>query len=529
MATVVGILDRDHWGANTDNIVVADPTTRTLTWIPRDLWCPSINHRINKAFAIGGIERLVAGLNELGFPCDQGLVLRRSATERAAMHISLEVPVKKEIHFWYPLHPTLPIHGPRKPVSFLPPSERLEGDRIHEWLGARKRLLHRSLRREGTNGKRMRRQQIFLRVLIEQNFDFSLLLADPKAVRLTGEEALRELAMIDASWRMQTFENVRQATINGMWVQLKENEPVSRDTAGADAPLLAVVVIALGAPIETVDAVRSLLEQKPPVEIVVVNTGGGGMAALLARHGIDVPVIEREERLYAGAARNIGIAATRAPYVAFLASDCRATKGWARKRLAAHRAGAAAVGCAMQNGDPHNPFAWAAHLALWSRRIPGASSGLPYGASYDRRLFEQRGYFREDLRVGEDSEFNRRLRKPPKWKGTIHTLHRNPTRFVPLIADQFRRGERAAYFKLEAWSVALPSNLSAWWRRTNRSLLASRQVSRKYRVAVWLARPLIPIAVAAYCLGVRSWQHKHKGVVSTKNPSAARVVQRETP
>ena len=113
-ATVVGILDRDHWGANTDNIVVADPTTRTLTWIPRDLWCPSINHRINKAFAVGSLQGLVEALRVLGFPCYHCLVLRRSATERAAMRISVEVPVKREIHFWYPLHPTLPIHGPRR-------------------------------------------------------------------------------------------------------------------------------------------------------------------------------------------------------------------------------------------------------------------------------------------------------------------------------------------------------------------------------------------------------------------------------
>src|SRR5262245_23107276 len=86
-------------------------------------------------------------------------------------------------------------------------------------------------------------------------------------------------------------------------------------------------------------AVKSLLKQEPLVEIVVVNSGGGGMAALLARHGIDVPVIEREEKLYAGAARNIGIRATLAPCIAFLASDCRATRGWARERLAAHRRG----------------------------------------------------------------------------------------------------------------------------------------------------------------------------------------------
>jgi glycosyltransferase involved in cell wall biosynthesis len=293
-----------------------------------------------------------------------------------------------------------------------------------------------------------------------------------------------------------------------MCVQLKENEPVSLDALDEDAPLLAVVVIALGAPVEAVDAVKSLLKQKPLVEIVVVNSGGGGMAALLARHGIDVPVIEHEEKLYAGAARNIGIRATCAPYVAFLAADCRATTGWARKRLAAHRRGHAAVGSAVANGNPDNPFAWAAHLALWSRRMPGAERGLPYGASYDRRLFEQHGYFREDLRVGEDSDFNRRLRKPPKWRGTIHTLHRNPTRFLPLISDQFHRGERAACSKLELWSTNLPCDLRAWWQRTHRALLESRHVSGNHRGAVWLARPLIPIAVAAYCLGARSWQRR---------------------
>ena len=83
-----------------------------------------------------------------------------------------------------------------------------------------------------------------------------------------------------------------------------------------------MVVLVVGASELAVDAVRSLLTQDPPVEILVVNSGGGGMAARLAAHGLDVPVIEREERLFVGGARNIGIEATRAPYVAFLASDC---------------------------------------------------------------------------------------------------------------------------------------------------------------------------------------------------------------
>lgn len=523
MATVVGVLDRDSWGANTDNIVIADPLTRTLTWIPRDLWCPSITHRINKAFARGGVERLIAALRELGFPCDHGLVLRRSATERAAERISVAVPVEKALDFWYPLHPTQPIEEGRKPISFRPPSERLEGERIHQWLGARSSIAVSGMKGEANDWKRMRRQQVFVQALLAQRFNFASVIVDKERVQASGEGALRELASVDAAWRMRTFDLVREETIDGKIVLVRGPEQVPAEPG---SPQLAVVVIALGAGAEAVDAVKSLLAQEPRVEIVVVNSGGGGMAQLLAGCGIDVPVIEREEILYAGAARNIGIRATRAPYVAFLASDCRATEGWARERIVSHHEGAAAVSTAVVNANPYSAFAWAAHLALWSRRMPNTRMGLPYGASYDRRLFDMLGYFREDMRTGEDSEFNRRLATPPKWRGTIHTLHLNPMRFLPLIADQFRRGARAARVQQECWGTKLPCNVSAWLRRTNRALRASRQVDTRYRAYVWLARPLIPIAAAAYCLGACSWQCRSRKA-ATAPLAAEPVIERE--
>ena len=53
-AVVVAILDRDGWTANTDVIVIADASKRRLTWVPRDLWSPMINDRINAAFTHGG-------------------------------------------------------------------------------------------------------------------------------------------------------------------------------------------------------------------------------------------------------------------------------------------------------------------------------------------------------------------------------------------------------------------------------------------------------------------------------------------
>jgi len=128
----------------------------------------------------------------------------------------------------------------------------------------------------------MQRQQIFVRALIEQGFDFALLLADQDLVQMSGAIALEELAAIDTSWRMQTFEDTRNAVMKRMEVVVKGSGPVSLDALKRRPLKLAVVVIALSAPEETVDAVKSLLKQKPQVEIVVVNSGGGGMAKVLA-------------------------------------------------------------------------------------------------------------------------------------------------------------------------------------------------------------------------------------------------------
>jgi len=497
MATVVGVLDRDLWSGNTDNIVIADPATRSLTWIPRGLWCPSLNQRVNRAFALGGVEGLIETLRERGFPCDHGLVLRRSATERAAIPISVEVPVEKKLDYWYPLHPTRPIHGPRKPVSFRPPSEHLSGARVHEWLGARIAIDLPSMEGLASDWQRVRRQQILLQILLAQHFDFGSAIADKDLIRISGGEALRELASIDASWRMQTFEDTLPETIGKKMVLVKWPKQLD---ASPGSPQLAVVVLAVGTPLKAVDAVRSLLAQVPPVEVVVMNSGSG-MVELLARHGFEAPVIERAEKLTAGAARNAGIRATRAPYVAFLAADCRATRGWAKERIAAHRAGTTAVGSAMANENLHNPFAWASHLAAWSDRTPGT-------CSYDRRVFEAYGIFREDLPISEENAFNRRLPKSqrPKRNARIRTVRSHPTRFWPLIASQFRLGVHDACVEQECWRPPLSCGFAAWRSRTGHALGASRQVKRQYRTYVRLARPLIPIAVLAYCLGARYWQ-----------------------
>jgi glycosyltransferase involved in cell wall biosynthesis len=213
---------------------------------------------------------------------------------------------------------------------------------------------------------------------------------------------------------------------------------------------LAVVVISLRGELGLVDAVRSLLDQDPKPEVVVVNSGGGDPETTLAKAVVDVTVIEHPSPVFPGTARNLGVRATRAPFVAFLAADCRAEPGWVAERLRMHRQGAGAVASVMTNGAPGSATAQATHLLAYSRRM--ASTPAPeralYGLSYARTLLERHGPFREDLRQGEDTELNRRLAPSTEvvWAPEVRTAHRNPVRPRQLLRDQYDRGRRSILF-----------------------------------------------------------------------------------
>ncbi len=218
-----------------------------------------------------------------------------------------------------------------------------------------------------------------------------------------------------------------------------------------EAPALAAVVLSHGPRATLCDAVRSLLRQEVEAEIVVIHSGAGDARRQLGSAGLDVRVVRSDKRLLPGGARNLGIAETRAPFIAFLADDCIAERGWVRNRLQAHLAGASAVASALVCHQPANPIALAAHLSLYFRRMPRANPGLAlkYGVSYARQLFEAHGGFRADLESGEDTEFNQRLvgADAPLWAPEVHTVHRGADTLGSFFRGQFLRGRRMA----KAW------------------------------------------------------------------------------
>ena len=200
VAAVVGVTDRAGWHAvRTDNLVVVDGLRRRLVWVPRDIWSPVVHNRINEAHGVRGFPGLIAALWYLGLHVTHGLIVNRAATERFAEGLEVVVPVEAPLEFLYPLEPTRPIQEGAKVIRFDPPEERLRGERLHQWVGARKRA-----GAVGSDLPRVARQQTLLRVLLETGISLAPVLSDPEHVRRfrRPDQVLRR---VDATWPMYTY------------------------------------------------------------------------------------------------------------------------------------------------------------------------------------------------------------------------------------------------------------------------------------------------------------------------------------
>lgn len=207
-------MDSRGWAGDTDIIVVVEPSEKVLRWIPRDLWCDRLGDRVNAAFRRGGHLALIAALREHEIVVQHSLCLRREASERTIDGLTVTVPAALE--FWYPSTRGRPIEEGRRRISFHPPFEVLDEDRIHQWIGARY-----SVRSDTTDFDRIRRQQVLLRRLFDQRFDFNTVLSDPELVDLSSDRALAELREVNGSFRLDVLDDVIDARIDGKMVLLQ--------------------------------------------------------------------------------------------------------------------------------------------------------------------------------------------------------------------------------------------------------------------------------------------------------------------
>jgi hypothetical protein len=217
--TVVGIMDRDSWNARTDNIVVVDPRKRRLTWIPRDLWSAVADDRINEAFARGGHDVFQAAIRQIGLPARASLVVLRTAVERFLSGLRITIPVDRPRRYWYPMAPTLRLQDGAKLVGFDPPYDVLEGERIHQWIGARSSADTPAPRLPDLD--RIARQQVFLRRLLEDGHDFAPVVADAALASVSDAGALDQLGRVRPDWDFRTFDRVEPRHIDGKHVLVR--------------------------------------------------------------------------------------------------------------------------------------------------------------------------------------------------------------------------------------------------------------------------------------------------------------------
>ena len=224
MSAVVAIMDRDDWDANTDNIVLVEPPRRRLLWVPRDLWCERLGDRINTAYKRGGHPLLIDALAEHCLRADTSVCLLRSATERALASLRITVPVECRLSFWYPLTPTSRLEEGHKVVVFEPPEEALAGERLHQWVGAR-----RVPDGAGSDLERIERQKILVRRLLEDRFPLGRLLEDGALVTISDQRALDDLALVRPEWGLTTFSDVTPTIRDGKHVLVAwPRNPLSR-------------------------------------------------------------------------------------------------------------------------------------------------------------------------------------------------------------------------------------------------------------------------------------------------------------
>jgi glycosyltransferase involved in cell wall biosynthesis len=179
------------------------------------------------------------------------------------------------------------------------------------------------------------------------------------------------------------------------------------------SPLVSVVIPSFNRRVEAVQAVANVLQQEQAgLEVIVVDDGSsdGTVEALEAAYGADPRVrVLRQPNAGCGPARNTGIDAARAPYVALLDSDDRCLPGrLARQRDALERhpdVGMCVCDCwELRAGGKrvrmrdHHAFRWPTSLEAMFHGAWAVPSGWMMRTELARRIrFDARVRFQEDI------------------------------------------------------------------------------------------------------------------------------------
>jgi glycosyltransferase involved in cell wall biosynthesis len=188
-------------------------------------------------------------------------------------------------------------------------------------------------------------------------------------------------------------------------------------------------------------------------DITVVDSSADGTANIVAREYPTVRLIRSPERLYAGAARNVGVRATRAPLCLMIDSDCVAAPDLIDRAVERHREGHyAAVGGALRNGTPESLSGLIGYLIEFKEFMPTTplrlETSIPTAnLAYRRETILRYGGFDDDLWMAEDILLNWKMHRAGEqilFDPDIQVTHLNRTGWRTVLAYQIGLGRMSA-------------------------------------------------------------------------------------
>jgi glycosyltransferase involved in cell wall biosynthesis len=293
----------------------------------------------------------------------------------------------------------------------------------------------------------------------------------------------------------------------------------------SDLPAISTVIPAYRAARTVGAALDSLLGQRyaGKLEIVVVRTGPdeGTDAEVRRRHG--VRLVARDEREFAGAARNLGAQKAQGEIVAFMDADCRALPGWLLSIAKAAEHGIRAQAGAIETAPPKTLPACAEEFLETLEFHPrGRPRPLPFASAansaYDAELFRAAGGF-PDVKLGEDLMLGEALRQrgvPITFNPEMGVLHENAVALRRFLEKQREHGIYSARVRREA--EGLRGSLFARQplllpllgpARLFRLLTRSARISPALLPPLFALSPLVTLGVASWTWGFAKGVNTH--------------------
>lgn len=220
-------------------------------------------------------------------------------------------------------------------------------------------------------------------------------------------------------------------------------------------PLVSVIIPCRNSERTIRHCLEALINQRTSAsyDITVVDSSTDQTPLIVEQEFPSVRLIQRQERTFAGAARNLGIKATRSTYCLMIDSDCIAERDLIEKVLARHRAGDfAAVGGSLANGTPRSVSGWIGYLIEFKEFMPTTPLRLEKGIptaniTYRREVLERYGGFDDDMWLAEDILFHWKMYQNGEqilFDPDIKVVHLNKTGWRQVLGYQIDLGRLSA-------------------------------------------------------------------------------------